>query len=575
VYNIVSLSNCVDRAAPSVQITVPPDGSGQSGAFPVIINAVDDCSLDHIDLYVQDRGKFLLISSQKVYGTGGSIGYTLDTTQRPLMNVNPARPPLNGQHPLAAYAFDAVGNRSDYSLVTFFLRNTVTDPGNALFAIDAGHSNLNSFCQITSVKTDSAGRINVVGIFQGTTNFLGQSISSVGGVTDYDLFVAQISTSGTLNWLNHYGNALENRLAAVTVDSTDNVIVIGQSNGDINLGGSTLINPSTLGTSIIVAKYNSAGAHQWSIMHGGVLGGNNGNAVCVDSSNDVYIGGQFHFQADFGGGTRQGNGGESGFVAKYSGADGSYIWDHINLGNSFNSVSAVTTQGTQLFAVGYSFGDIDVGGGNMPALTEQGFAASYNKASGAFNWGRPHAGTGSNVQALGCVMDTTGHLLVTGSYTSGFSIDSISYTQSGISGSGAGYVVRLDTVAGLAIAGFQIGGTSSIGGVASGGPIAVDSAGNIIVGGIATGEVDFGDGQVTGGTGSMWVAKYTPGMLVTWYDRLGGTPNGSAIVKSMAVDGSRNIVLVGGVSGSFSLQGNTVTSVSQQNSDGFVIRYSP
>jgi hypothetical protein len=109
------------------------------------------------------------------------------------------------------------------------------------------------------VAVDGAGNILITGDFEGDIDLGGGSMAAAG---DYDVFLAQLSPSGAHNWSQRYGDELEDYVKGIAVDDSANVIVTGFFFGDIDFGGGTI---SSLGSNdIFVGKLDSNGAHIWS-----------------------------------------------------------------------------------------------------------------------------------------------------------------------------------------------------------------------------------------------------------------------------------------------------------------------
>ena len=101
----------------------------------------------------------------------------------------------------------------------------------------------------------------------------------------------------------------------------------------------------------------------------------------------------------------------------------------------------------------------------------------------------------------------------------------------------------------------------------------VDAAGNVIVTGNATGEADFGNGQLTAGTGTIFVAKYSSTGSYVWAKRFGGT--GWSLGTGIGVDAARNIYACGAFSGTVDFEGMQLGTLSAQTKDGYLIKISP
>src|SRR5678816_4410899 len=91
-------------------------------------------------------------------------------------------------------------------------------------------------------------------------------------------------------WSQRFGANPDDIGYAVAVDGSGNVVMTGYFNGTVNFGGSNLV--SSGGNDIFVAKYNSAGIHQWSQRFGSTTN-DEGRAVAVDGSGNIFVTGYF------------------------------------------------------------------------------------------------------------------------------------------------------------------------------------------------------------------------------------------------------------------------------------------
>jgi len=117
------------------------------------------------------------------------------------------------------------------------------------------------------VAIDSSGNIVVVGQVQS---------DGAGGL---DFLIAKYNPSGTLLWDKTLGNAGTQNAQAVVIDSSDNIIVVGYYEITVNVN-----------SNIIVAKYNSSGTLLWDKTLGGI-GIDFGQGVTIDSSDNIIVAG--------------------------------------------------------------------------------------------------------------------------------------------------------------------------------------------------------------------------------------------------------------------------------------------
>jgi fibronectin type 3 domain-containing protein len=549
-------SGGVDSTPPSISISTPVSGTTVSGAVVVDANASDNVGVTSVQFYVDNLGSWVLIATQTGVGPGPA-DYTLNYNTT---NV------ANGPHNFLCRAYDAAGN-SSYTINAVTVTNYNADPGVLSWAKDAGVSPLTGEAQHTSVRADSQGNLIAVGKFIGTINYAGTSLTAVGG---YDFFIAKFTPSGTLSWVRSYGGAFDNIASSVAVDGSDNIIITGEFAGSMNVGGGTLTSGGgNNGTDVFVAKYTPDGGHIWSKSFGGAYG-NQANGVAVDKNNNVLVTGQYNFQADFGGGVVQSAGGQDGFVAKYSGTTGAYIWARSFGGSAYDDAEALAVDGNgDVWVSGFTTGNMDFGNGSQAnGGGSDAFLAKFSGSTGTTIWAKMVGGVG-NEDGSSLSVDGAGNGYLAGSFSQSLNLGIVTLSAPL---STAMFVAKFDASGNVAWT-KAVGGQSSIGGNVSPRAAAVDSSGNVIVTGTVTGEADFGDGQLTAGTGDIFVAKYSGSGTYLWSKRYG--TGGSGTGSGVTTDSSRNVVLAGTFTGTAIIDGTTLSSASVQTKDAILVKYTP
>jgi hypothetical protein len=140
------------------------------------------------------------------------------------------------------------------------------------------------------------GNVLVTGQFQGTVDFGGGPLTSVG----IDIFVAKYAgPDGAHLWSRRFANTAADAGFSVVVDPSGNVMVTGQFNGMVDFGGGPL---TSAGYDIFVAKCaGTDGAHIWSRRFGGTAA-DVGTSIVVDPGGNVLVTGSYQDTVDFGGG---------------------------------------------------------------------------------------------------------------------------------------------------------------------------------------------------------------------------------------------------------------------------------
>ncbi|MDD3876777.1 MAG: SBBP repeat-containing protein [Bacteroidales bacterium] len=84
-----------------------------------------------------------------------------------------------------------------------------------------------------SISIDSSDNVYIGGVFFGTVNFDGQTMSSNGSS---DAFVAKYNNAGTIQWVRNSGGTLEDETASVDVTPDGSVCVTGFFKGSMSAG---------------------------------------------------------------------------------------------------------------------------------------------------------------------------------------------------------------------------------------------------------------------------------------------------------------------------------------------------
>jgi hypothetical protein len=561
-YNDLAILDFTDARLTGA-ITSPANNATVAGTIHMAAEVFDGVALQSARFIISNLGGYIYLPLIPVTGTSAIITQDYDSTALPISN---------GNQLMFAQVFNQAGAFKYSAGISIKVDNAVTDPGNLLNLKTAGHSPLTGFCKLVDVKIDSQGRVNVVGVFSGTVSFYGTSITSF--ADGLNIVVAQLASDlQSANWVHHYGGKYACLASSLSVDSSDNIIVTGQNTGTTNFGGSDIVSGGGVDNpDPFLVKFNSSGTHVWSKGFGGSHG-NYASAIWMDSSDNIYVAGNFNFQADFGGGVRTGPPTLSMFIAKFLGTDGSWVWDRFNgVGSSYNSATEITGDASNLFVSGFTTGNVDLGNGLVtPSGNEMGFAASYKQLDGSYIWASVHQAPGSNIEATSICLDGS-NVWVAGTCTQTFTLNGITFTATL---SGAMYLVKLNGTTGIASAGISHGGSSSIGGYVKAFCVRADSNGNLVLCGGVTGEVDFGDGNVTAGTGGLFIVKYSPTLLVMWYDRTSGTGGVSALLQRLAINATRQIFAAGGHTGDLTIGPTTISSASNQTNDGAIMKFTP
>ena len=134
------------------------------------------------------------------------------------------------------------------------------------------------------VSTDSSGNIYVTGNTNGGLD--GNTNSG-----NLDIILVKYNSSGTKQWIQQFGSSENDYGQGVTVDSSDNIYVTGHTLG--GLDGNTNSGESD----IFLVKYNSSGTKQWT-QQLGTPTYEGANGVTVASSDNIYVTGNTRGKLD-------------------------------------------------------------------------------------------------------------------------------------------------------------------------------------------------------------------------------------------------------------------------------------
>ncbi|NUP13159.1 MAG: PQQ-like beta-propeller repeat protein [Polyangiaceae bacterium] len=146
----------------------------------------------------------------------------------------------------------------------------------------------------------------------------GPALTAVG----HDGFIARFDSNGSLLWKKLLGDASDDFVTGVAHTPDDGVIVCGEFQGSINLGGSTLT--SAGGSDMFVVRFDAQGNHVWSKRFGSSAT-DTGPSISVGSNGDAVLSGTISGNTTFGGPTIAVAGGKDGYIARLD-ANGTHLW---------------------------------------------------------------------------------------------------------------------------------------------------------------------------------------------------------------------------------------------------------
>lgn len=305
------------------------------------------------------------------------------------------------------------------------------------------------------------------------------------------------SPAGAVLWSSSYGSLLFNEGNAICIDDSNNVYVAGFSYGLLSL------------SDFVVIKYNSSGVQQWVYRYNGQGNGQDAaNSIVVDAQHNVYV-------------------------------TGSAMQGLLILGNLDYVTIKLNVNGIQQWAVNY---DGPVHGDDIPykivkdnlnnvivtgssaGSTGLDYATVKYNSSGTLIWAKRYDGPGhSDDIAKDIAVDHSNNVIVTGSSRSGSASGTEDYAT-----------IKYDQATGNQQWVSRYNGTGN--GEDRAYAIVVDNSDNVIITGASTGN----------STGMDYATvKYDSTGSQRWVSRYNGTANGEDRAYAIVVDNSDNVYITG------------------------------
>ncbi|MBU1069230.1 SBBP repeat-containing protein [Myxococcota bacterium] len=216
----------------------------------------------------------------------------------------------------------------------------------------------------------------------------------------YDASLTKFNADGVRQWTRQWGTPVDDSATGAAVDAaTGDIYVTGTTSG--TLSGQTALG----GEDVFLAKYDSAGVHQWTRQFG-TAGLDNGHGVALDSAGSVYVAGVVSGALN----SATFSGVQDAFIIKYS-STGVYQWTRLLGTSGYDGAFGIAADSNNFL---YIAGETR---GILPGQTFQGgigdmFVASYD-TSGARQWITQFGSTDWDI-AYGVAVDAFNHVFVTG-----------------------------------------------------------------------------------------------------------------------------------------------------------------
>lgn len=281
--------------------------------------------------------------------------------------------------------------------------------GNLLWARKAGGTGGDAG---TAIYVDAAGNSYITGEMEGASYFESTVLNCQGS---NDIFIAKYNTNGDLVFAAQAGGYSGDRGRAIVADADGNVYVTGEFRQSAGFGSHSV---TTAGVykDFFLAKYNPSGGWEW-VRPGGSSVDDQGQAICLDPTGNVYVAGYHGPNSTFGNAALSSAGGFDMFIAKFTpNGNMDWIqraggeWDDYIAGLAFNSDDNVIYV-TGEFRGTSDFGPItkiETGWGDV-------FVGAYSTA-GTPLWISTAGGSGATDCSKAIALDDNNNIYITGNY---------------------------------------------------------------------------------------------------------------------------------------------------------------
>ena len=428
-------------------------------------------------------------------------------------------------------------------------------PGEALWGNGYGNGAGDQSTGAIAVGLDGASYL--IGTMTGAVDFGTGPLVSAGS---QDVFLIKLDVDGNTLWAKRFGSPVEEIGFSAAVDAAGNVVIAGESAGNLDLGGGVLVGAG--GRDVFLAKLDPAGNHLWSKRFGDA-GNQFARSLAITSDDDILLTATFAGGLDLGGGPLVSAGGTDVALARFT-ANGAHVWSK-RFGDAAvqESAGAAVDANDNVVVFGGFNGTVDLGGGPLVSAGQTDLFLARFDPGGGHVWSKRFGDAATQQAIRADVSPVSGAVAITGRFDGTVDFGGGPLVAAG----GDVYLAVFDST-GAHLWSRRFGDNMA----QTGRGITFDPGGNILTTGVFAGSIDLGGGPLVSGGGlDVYVAKFTDAGLHLASQRGGDAATQYGI--DIATDAMGHVFVTGNFAGQLDLGG--ISLLNTGGEDLFLYKLAP
>ncbi|MCZ2443727.1 MAG: T9SS type A sorting domain-containing protein, partial [Flavobacteriales bacterium] len=265
--------------------------------------------------------------------------------------------------------------------------------------------------------------VYVTGFYSGNACFFSDTLINASS-SGWDIFIAKYNSSGVFQWAKTAGGAGLDKGYDIYVNNLDEIFAIGYFKDDAYFETTHLISNGL--QDMYIAKYNSSGNLLWAYNYGGT-GFDLAAKIITDDNNYLYVMGRYNNSITFGTTTLNSTGTDA-FIAKFD-SNGNPIWAKGISGTGEDEEADIDYENGRIAFIATTSGNVSINSSTLSGLGDLDICIGHLDTTGAVIWAKLFGGLsddeGSGVTLL---MNST---YFSGSFKTTANFDAFSLTSLG------------------------------------------------------------------------------------------------------------------------------------------------